>query len=93
MSEENKTVELKDEELEKAAGGYQVNFCDFDEGDCFKGFDGVYKVLHNYINVRYNSFVECLRQDNAIKTIIEEMPQTPVKFLAEECDYLGRNIF
>ena len=60
MSEEKKTVDLKEEELEKASGGYdKETFYSFEEGDCFSDDAVIYKVLHNYRKMGKEESVEC----------------------------------
>ena len=45
MSEENKKIELKDEDLEKVSGGASISFNRFDVGDVFKQNDFWYHVV------------------------------------------------
>ena len=45
MSEKNKKVELKDEDLEKVSGGASITFNRFDVGDVFKQNDLWYHVV------------------------------------------------
>ena len=95
MSEEKKTVDLKEEELEKASGGYaEETFYSFEEGDCFSDDAVIYKVLHNRRKMGKEESVECTSfSKNAWiewqqRHIFRENDWIPVSVLIE-CDYEG----
>ena len=97
MSEEKKTVELKEEELEETSGGYaEETVYSFEEGDCFSDDDLIYKVLHNRRKMSKAEFVECtsfykhLWIECQVREIERENYWIPVSMLIE-CNYEGVN--
>lgn len=91
MSEENRNVEFKDNELEKSTGGYTVLKCDFEEGDCFESNVYIFKVLHTIRNVEGNTLIECLLLYKDNQNIRSE--DVPASYLMSSCKYIGNNVF
>ena len=95
MSEEKKTVELKEEELEKTSGGYaEETVYSFNEGDCFSDNRHIYKVLDYYEKMGKNDNVKCkwfrkdLWIDRQDRFIVRENADVKVRILLE-CNYEG----
>ena len=86
-------TKVKEENLKNIDGGYSVEVCTFEAGDCFEDENGnIYKVLNyvRYINV--DKDVECLMYCKPLDKILKETKSIPVTFLANGCKFIGNNI-
>ena len=87
MSKENKTVELKDEELDQVAGGFSHYFC-FDDGDCFENKSIKYKVIGNYKDVSQNEEIKVFFKALFVTTELSISASELASYT-----YLGKNVF
>ena len=91
MSEEKKTVELKDEELDKIAGGFaEFKSFSFDDGDCFEGNNVVYKVVGNYKIVLQSEKISVVYK-GSFGEVSEETTKSAGTLASYT--YLGKNVF
>ena len=93
MSEEKKDFELKEEDLKNIDGGFYIESCSFDAGDCFEDEKGnIYKVLNYERDVNIAESVECLVYLKQLDKILEKTQFMPVTFLANGCKFIGNNL-
>ena len=101
MSEENKTVELKDEDLEEVNGGFNNdgNFYTFDAGDCFEctvyNFVKQIKVKYPYNNVSQITSIICdeRKVQNGTLLSVKETIYTANDEVFNENNFIGNNKF
>ena len=93
MSEEKKDFVLKEEDLKNINGGFYVESCTFDAGDCFEDEKGnIYKVLNYERDVNIAESIECLVYLKQLDKILEKTQLWPVTFLANNCKFIGNNL-
>ena len=101
MSEENKTIELKDEDLEKVNGGFnkQCDIYTFDAGDCFECTLNNYvkqiKVKYPYNNVGQNTSIICDQRyvQNGAPMSVREAMYTANDVVFNKDNFIGNNKF
>ena len=101
MSEENKTVELKDEDLEEVNGGFskECNIYTFDAGDCFEytayNFVKQIKVKYPYNNVSQLTSIICdeRKVQNGQLFSVKETMYTANDEVFNKNNFIGNNKF
>ena len=74
-------------------GGYSVEVCNFEAGDCFEEENGnIYKVLNDERKINVEKNVECLMYFKPLDKILKETKLVQVIFLANDCKFIGNNI-
>ena len=101
MSKENKTFELKDEDLEEVNGGFskQCGIYTFDAGDCFEcTLNNVVKqikVKYPYINVSQNTSIICDQRkiQNGAPLSVREVMYSAYDEEFNKNNFIGNNKF
>ena len=97
MSEENKTVELNDKELEKVNGGFgtgqpvTVIPYSFEAGDCFARESQRVRVVYSYNNVYSNQSIIVEMSEGNLEFQQVSMPVNCAIFSSEY--FVGNNVF
>lgn len=86
-------TKVNEENLKNIDGGYSVEVCTFEAGDCFEDENGnIYKVLNYERNINVSKNVECLMYFKPLDKILKETKLVQVIFLANDCKFIGNNI-
>ena len=100
MSEQNKTLELKEEDLEKASGGFSSSnetIYNFDEGDCFQMYDhgDLLQVIvkYPYQNAFGTTEISCRRRISYSSMIELNVTYTANSAIFNINNYQGNNVF